>query len=298
MQLTSSNTIRPSNATWREYVSLTKPQDMWLLLLITAAAMRIATDALPSIGTIIFALLGGALAAGGASALNCYLDRDIDSLMPRTRNRPLPAEQMEPIQAKRFGLILSALSFFVLWFGTNLLAASISLVGIIYYVVVYTYWFKRRSTHNTFVGAAAWGIPSLVGWAAATGSLSIKSLVLFAIIFYWAPTYYWALSLVRREDFARANLPMLSVLRGKKVTRVQIGYYSVLLVTLTLLPTILGIMNFLYAETALLLGAVFIYLAIEVLRQPGVSVAARFLKYSQWYIALIISAMIIDRILF
>jgi protoheme IX farnesyltransferase len=181
----SSEALRSSNATWRDYFNLTKPQDALLILVTTLASLLIAGELLPSVSTVLLTVLGSVLAAGGAGALNCYLDRDIDAIMRRTRNRPLPMERIEPKQAYRFGVALCILSFFILWVGANLLAAVLSISGLLIYVVVYTYWFKRRSMQNVFMAGASWAIPPLVGWTAATGSLSITALALFAIVFYW-----------------------------------------------------------------------------------------------------------------
>jgi protoheme IX farnesyltransferase len=291
----SSEALRSSSATWRDYFQLTKPQDALLILVTTLAALFIAGETMPSVPTLLLTVAGSLLAAAGAGALNCYLDRDIDAIMTRTRYRPLPMERIEPKQAYKFGIALCVLSFFVLWMGANLLAAVLSMAGLLTYVVAYTRWFKRRSMQNVFIAGASWAIPPLVGWTAATGSLSITALALFAIVFYWTPIHQWSLGLLRLSDFTRAGIPILPVIKGSLTTRRQIVYYSVLMFVLTLLPAAIGLLGFLYAEAALLLGGVLIFHALHLLRNPGVAGAARLHRYSIIYLALLFTAMMLDR---
>ncbi|GIV95841.1 MAG: hypothetical protein KatS3mg057_0498 [Herpetosiphonaceae bacterium] len=289
------NTAAQARATWRDYVTLTKPRVISLLLLTTLGAMLIAGDHIPPLSTIVLTLIGGYLAAGGAGALNCYFDRDIDGVMSRTSRRPLPAHRIEPGQALIFGLVLSGLSFVILWLGANLLAAALAMLGIVYYVGLYTNWLKRTSTQNIVIGGGAGAIPPLVGWAAATGTLSPAAFLLFAIIFYWTPPHFWALALVRRQDYARAGVPMLPVVYGEHLTRVQIVLYSVLMLILTLLLSITGFMGAIYTAAALALGGLFLYYALRLLRSPSIPTTWRLYKYSLLYLALLFVAMVVDR---
>lgn len=299
MQVSHSiEAIRPILATWRDYLNLTKPRDILLILLITSATMMIAGENIPPLSTFILTLIGSSFAAAGAGALNSYLDRDLDALMSRTRFRPLPLERIEPRLALRFGVALCVLSSLVLGIGVNLLAASLSLVGVFLYVMVYTHWLKRRSTHNTYFAGASWAIPPLVGWVAATGSLSVTALSLFAILFYWTPISLWALGLFRLSDFTRAGIPILPVIKGSLITRKQIVYYSLLMVILTLLPAAVGLTGFLYPEAALLLGGGLVFYALDLFRHPSITGASRLHKFSQIYLALLFTAMILDRTIF
>lgn len=283
-------------ATWRDYVNLTKPRVISLLLLTTGAAMLIAGDGVPPVSVILLTLLGGYLAAGGAGVLNCYLDGDIDALMSRTRRRPIPDGRIAPRKALAFGLALSLLSFVTLWWGANLLAAVLAAVGILYYVLVYTVLLKRHTTQNIVIGGAAGAIPPLVGWAAATGGLDLTAAWLFLIIFFWTPPHFWALALVRRNEYARAGVPMLPVVRGPETTRLQIVVYSAILVGLSLLPVFWGPLGALYAAVALAAGTYFLYSAVQLWRRPGTQATWRLYRYSLLYLALIFVAMVIDRL--
>jgi protoheme IX farnesyltransferase len=264
-------------------------------MLVTLTTLLIAGENIPSISILSATMVGCCLSGAGAGALNSYLDRDIDALMQRTRNRPLPAERIEPRQALRFGIALCILSLFVLGLGVNLLAAAIAFVGFVVYVVIYTYWLKRRSMANIFFAGAAWAIPSLVGWAASTGSLTVSAISLFAILFYWTPINLWALGLVRLTDYTRAGMPILPVIKGSLTTRKQLVYYSILMIFLTLLPALIGLTDFIYAEAALLLGGVLVFNAFDLFRHPGISGASRLHKYSIVYLVLLFSAMMLDR---
>ena len=287
---------RSTRGVWFDYLSLTKPRVLSLLLLTTLASMLIAEDYLPRPATIIFTLLGGYLAAGGASALNCYLDRYLDAEMIRTRQRPLPAGRLRPEQGLYFGLILSGASFFVLWLGTTLLAAYLALGGIFYYVFIYTYWLKRRSVHSIVIGGAAGAIPALVGWAAVTGSLSPMAFFLFAIIFYWTPPHFWSLSLLIRDDYARAKVPMFPVIYGDQATRSQILLYTIPLIILTILPVAFDFLGPFYLVSAFLLGIIFIYEAWQVWRTIQLQPVRRLFRYSLIYLALLFVAMVIDQV--
>lgn len=295
MQVSSSSeAIQPSTSAWRDYLELTKPQDVLLLVLVTLAALLVAAERSPSPTILLMTLLGSAMASAGAGALNSYLDRDIDAVMIRTRTRPLPAQRLEPRNALRFGIVLSVLSIFVMAVGVNLLTALLTFLSIILYVLLYTYWLKRRSIHNILLAGASWAMPALVGWSASTGSISVSALALFAILFYWAPINFWSLGLVRPIDYSKAGLPTLPVLRGSLITRKQIVYYSILMVLLTLIPAAIGLANFLYAEAALLLGGLLVFNALDLFRHPSVSGASRMHKYTVIYLALIFTALLLD----
>jgi heme o synthase len=295
MELTSiPKATKAARADWRDYLNLTKPRVISLLLLTTLAAMLIAGEGIPALATISVTLLGGYLAAGGAGALNCYLDADIDAMMNRTRRRPLPSQRISGTQALAFGSGLSILSFLVLWWGANLAAALLAAGGILFYIFIYTLWLKRRSPHNIVIGGAAGAFPPLVGWAAVTGSLSLTAVLLFIIIFVWTPPHFWALALVLRADYQRAGVPMLPVVAGNSVTHTQIVRYVVLLALITFLPVLLGSMGFIYATAALLLNAVFIYQARQLRQRP---VAWRLYKFSLLYLALLFAAMVVDHLL-
>lgn len=280
-----------------DYLSLTKPGVVSLLLLTTVCAMILASPVLPSAITILITLIGGYFAAGAAGALNCYIDRDIDGLMSRTRRRPIPAQRLRPERALWFGLVLAALSFWLLWWGTNLLAASLAMLGIIYYVVLYTLWLKRSSPQNIVIGGAAGAIPPLVGWAAVTGSLAPLTFILFAIIFLWTPPHFWALALVRREEYARVKVPMLPVVRGVQSTTRHILVYTILLFSLSLLPALLGWLGPLYTACAVALGAVLVGCAVHLHWRPTARVAWQLYGYSLLYLALLFLAMSADHLL-
>lgn len=282
---------------WQDYLKLTKPRVISLLLLTTLVAMLITGNTVPSLATIAVVLVGGYLSAGGAGALNCYFDRDIDGLMRRTRQRPLPAQRLEPGAVLTFGLGLSLLSFVILWLGANLLAAGLGLLGIFWYVVIYTCWLKRRSSQNIVIGGAAGAIPPLVGWAAVSGTLSPTALFLFAIIFFWTPAHFWALALVLKQDYTDAGIPMLPVVRGQKVTYRQIVLYTVATVLLSLLLPLFGLIGLFYFIAALILGGLFIFKAIRLLQKPTVPATWRLYLYSLLYLALLFVAMVVDRLL-
>ncbi|WP_043097014.1 heme o synthase [Kallotenue papyrolyticum] len=297
--------IARSTATdWREtvknYVKLTKPTIVGLLLFTTVIPMFLAREGPydASFWALVFwTLVGGALAAGGAGAINMYLDRDIDARMSRTRQRPIPSNRIQPIHALSFGIVLNLIAFVVLVLTANLLAAVLAMIGTFYYTVVYTSWLKRRTTQNIVIGGAAGAIPPLVGWAAVAGHLSAEPLLLFAIIYYWTPPHFWALALLRQVEYARAGIPMLPVVAGEQATKWQILLYTVLLVAITALLTPLGMAGPLYLVLALALGAIFIRGAYRLYRQPGVSAAWPLYKYSSMYLALVFAAMLIDHLI-
>jgi len=275
-----------------DYVELTKPKVQSLLLFTTVATMEIAGN--PPVGKIALACLGGYLSAGGAGAVNHWYDRDIDAQMERTASRPVPAGRISPRAALTFGIGLAALSFVLMSLTLNILAASLAFGGFAGYVGVYTIWLKRRTWHNIVIGGAAGAIPPMVGWAAERGSLSWTAVYLFAIIFYWTPPHFWALSLLMKDEYAKVNVPMLPVVRGEAMTRQQIVLYSLLLVALTQLPFCAGVFGGLYLAASLVLGLSFISLAVVLYRRKDRASALRLYLFSLAYLALLFGAMVLD----
>jgi protoheme IX farnesyltransferase len=284
-------------APWRDYVTLTKPRIMSLLLLTGAAGMFVGARGLPPVGTLAVTLAGLALACGGASALNHVLDRDVDRLMRRTGHRPVAEERVAPARALEFGLALSAFSFVLLASLVNVLTAVLALVGNLFYVLVYTRWLKRSTPQNIVIGGAAGAVPPLVGWAAATGDLTVPALFLFLIVFFWTPPHFWALALVIKRDYAAARIPMLPVVRGDRETARQIVWYSIVLVGVTLLPFAWRTAGVLYLAAALLLGAVFLRLAWRLRRDTTPVRASALFRFSLLYLALLFVAMALDPLL-
>lgn len=280
-----------------DYISLTKPRIIVLLLIVAFASMLIASPGAVSPWVVVFTMVGGALSAGSANAVNCLLDRDIDALMSRTRKRPLPARRIEPSYAFAFAVILGIVAFVVFAVLVNLLSAVLAMVALFFYVGIYTVWLKRATPQNIVIGGAAGAMPPLIGWAAATGRVELPALVLFLIVFLWTPPHFWALALYRHDDYARAGVPMLPVIAGEEETRRQIVIYSLLLVTATLLLFPLGTMGWLYALAALMLGGGFVTLALHLQRQRTVRSAVQLFGYSLVYLALLFGAMAADRIL-
>jgi heme o synthase len=275
-----------------DYFELTKPKVQLLLLLTTITTMYVAGD--PSIGLVAVAVIGGFLSAGGAGAFNHWYDRDIDVAMARTANRPIPAGRISSRSALVYAFGLQVASFVILTVGANLLSAFLALTGFVWYTVVYTMWLKRRSPQNIVIGGAAGAVPPLVGWAAVTGSVAPAALYLFAIVFYWTPPHFWALSLLMKEEYARVGVPMMPVVHGEKETRRQIVLYTVLLTALTLLPFVFGFFGVLYAVVAAGLGAAFITLAIRLQREADRASALRTYLFSLSYLAILFVAMVAD----
>jgi protoheme IX farnesyltransferase len=287
---------RSTGQSVRAYFLLTKPRIIELLLVTTVPTMFIAARGVPSPWLMAATLFGGALSAASANVLNCYLDRDIDALMRRTARRPLPAHRVDPGDALRFGLVLGVAGFVWLWATVNLLSAVLATSAILFYVFVYTLGLKRRSTQNIVIGGAAGAVPVLVGWSAVTGRVGLPALVLFAIIFYWTPPHFWALSLRYKDDYAAAGVPMLPVVRGARETSTQILYYTVLLVAVTLLLYPAGRMGALYLATAVALGGAFIWRALELRRDLTGRRAIRLFSFSNTYLALLFLAMAVDAV--
>ena len=284
-------------ASVRDYVTLTKPRIMTLLLLTGAAGMVVGAGGLPGAGTFAVTMVGLGLACGGASALNHVLDRDIDRLMPRTGARPVAVERITPARALEFGLALSAFSFVLLASLVNVLTAVLALVGNLFYVLVYTRWLKRSTPQNIVIGGAAGAVPPLVGWAAATGNLTVPALFLFLIVFFWTPPHFWALALVIKRDYEAARIPMLPVVRGERETARQIVWYSLVLVAVTLLPFAWRTVGVVYLAAALLLGAAFLRLAWRLRLDTTPARARALFRFSILYLALLFVLMALDPLL-
>jgi protoheme IX farnesyltransferase len=279
----------------RDYVTLTKPRIMTLLLLTGGAAAFVGARGTPAPQTFALTMLGLALACGGASALNHYLDRDIDKLMgSRTDRRPIAAGRVPAERALEFGLALSAFSFVLLDSLVNAPTALLALAGNLFYVLVYTRWLKRSTAQNIVIGGAAGAVPPLVGYAGASGHLGWAALVMFAIVFVWTPPHFWALALMLKEHYARAGVPMLPVTRGERETARQIIRYTVLLVAVTLAPVALGTFGLAYAIAAVALGGAFLWLAVELRRTLARGAAVRLFHFSLLYLALLFVAMALD----
>jgi protoheme IX farnesyltransferase len=281
----------------RDYLALTKPRIIALLLVTTVATMLVADPAGPPIATVIWTMLGGYLAAGGAGAINHYLDREVDARMVRTRRRPLVSGRIEPMHGLIFGVALGVLAFVQLALTVNLLAACLAMAGLLGYVFVYTLWLKPLTPQNIVIGGAAGAVPPLVGWAAATGGLSLEAFYAFAIVFFWTPPHFWALSLLIKDDYARTGVPMLPVVRGEAETRRQIALYALALVAISLLPVAGGLLGIPYLVAALLLGGTFCVLALRLRANRQRSAALRLYLYSLVYLALLFTAMAADRVL-
>jgi protoheme IX farnesyltransferase len=275
-----------------DYVTLTKPRVQSLLLFTTVATMYVAGR--PSLETVLLTCLGGYLSAGGAGAVNHYWDRDIDARMARTANRPVPAGRISPRAALWFGIALALMSVVELSLAVNPLAAALALAGFLGYVFVYTIWLKRTTPQNIVIGGAAGAVPPLVGWAATRGSLDPTALYLFAIVFYWTPPHFWALSLLMKDEYAKVGVPMLPVARGETETRRQIVLYALLLVAVSMLPFAGRLLDGLYATAALVLGTAFVALAVVLQRRADRRSALRVYLFSLAYLAALFGAMVLD----
>lgn len=287
--VSNSITLTVSN-----YVALMKPWIVLLLLTTTLAAMLVAARGLPPFALLCLTLLGGALSSGGASALNSYIDRDIDPQMGRTARRPIPSGRIAPRNALLFGIAAIALGFGILFVGVNPPSAFLSLAGAFYYVVIYTIILKRRTPHNVVIGGAAGAIPPLVGWAAVTGEINLLAALMFLVIFSWTPPHTWALMLMVTKDYERVNVPMMPIARGESSTRRQIVIYALILVVVTLVPTIVQSLGLFYFSVALVLGGRFIHLALKLMRDGAKSTARKLYIYSNMYLAFLFLAMVVD----
>jgi protoheme IX farnesyltransferase len=280
------------------YFHLTKPRVIELLLVTTLPAMILADGKMPSLGLIVAVLFGGALAAGGANTINCWIERDRDQLMRRTAHRPLPHGDVKPEGALVFGLVLEVVAFALLWSTVNLLSASLAVGAMLFYVFVYTIWLKPRSPQNIVIGGAAGAVPVLVGWAAVTGELAAPAWVLFAIVFFWTPPHFWALSLKYFDDYKAAGIPMLPVAKGVPTAVRQIVVYSVIVVAVTFtLPLTTDDVGVVYVVTAAVLGALFIAQAIRLARDTTPAHAIRMFTFSNTYLALLFAAVAVDTLL-
>ncbi|HZR39116.1 MAG TPA: heme o synthase [Ktedonobacteraceae bacterium] len=293
----SQKELGPVRQTISNYIDLMKPHVTVLLLGTTVAAMAIAYRGLPSLGLVLATLVGGALAAGSANSLNCYLDRDIDQIMGRTQRRALPAGKVQPRQALVFGIIIGIASFVILSTFVNLLSAILACSAILFYVIVYTMGLKRSTAQNIVIGGAAGAVPVLVGWAAVTNNISLPAIWLFAIIFYWTPPHFWALSLLIQKDYEKARVPMMPVVMGEDETRRQIFLYSLLLLAVTMILFVMHTMGYFYLVAALVLGGILVYMSIRLLRDKTKHWARTLFWYSNCYLAAIFAVMVLDRVL-
>ena len=275
-----------------DYFELTKPKVQTLLLFTTITSMEIAGS--PKVSKIALCCLGGYMSAGGAGAVNHYYDRDIDAQMKRTATRPIPAGRISPRAALTFGISLATLSFVLMWVTLGLLPAALALSGFLGYVFIYTMWLKRSTPQNIVIGGAAGAVPPLVGWAATTGSLSWTAVYLFAIVFYWTPPHFWALSLLMKDEYAKVSIPMMPVVRGERETRRQILLYTLLLYAVTQLPFCAGEFGGIYLAASMLLGLAFIGGAVALYRRADRRTALRLYLFSLAYLALLFGAMVAD----
>jgi heme o synthase len=280
-----------------DYFELAKPRIIVLLLITTAAAMVMAARGIPPLGLVFWTLLGGALAAASAGALNCVFDADIDGVMRRTMDRPIPRGRISPMHGTIYAVALGIAAFAILYLLVNPLAAWLSLAGNVFYVAIYTMWLKRATPLNIVIGGAAGAVPPLVGWAAVTHAIGGPALGLFALIFLWTPPHFWSLALMTETDYAKARVPMMPNVAGEERTKREIIYYTILLVAASLLLYPLHVMGTLYVAAAAVLGAIFLYDTIRTWKDAGTFWARRTFKFSLLYLALMCLVMVIDRII-
>ena len=285
-----ANLVRMVN----DYIALTKPPIISLLVITAIGSMFVAAQGVPSPLTMLLVCVGGSLGAGGANALNHYMDQDIDSLMTRTRERPVPGRRISPANALGFGIILNVLAFSLLAVWVNVLAASLTMAASLFYVLVYTGWLKRTTPHNIVIGGAAGAIPPMVGWAAITGGLDLPALYMFTIVFFWTPPHFWALALLIETDYERAGIPMLPVVAGRENTVGNIFLYSIVLIALSLVFSATSAVGWVYLGSASVLGSVFLLLAWRLKSDSTASNARKLYLYSLLYLALLFVAMLAD----
>ncbi len=284
----------PARAFAKDLVSLTKPRIISLLLVTTIAPMFVAGH--PSWLLVAAVFVGGYMMAGGANAVNMYVDRDIDDRMSRTRLRPLPSGRMQPREVLTFGVLLSTTATWLFAVAANVLTAALALAGFYFYVFVYTRWLKRSTPHNIVIGGAAGAFPPLVGWAAVTNRIDLLAIYLFLIIFYWTPPHFWALALLKQKDYNRAGVPMAPLVWGEKQTKRQMFWYTVILIPLTILPYTFGVLGWIYTTAAAALGGTFVFEVLRVVRATEWTKSAwRLYKFSLLYLALLFAAMVVDR---
>ena len=290
----SAAASRSAQSTARAYIALTKPRIISLLILTALGGLFLASEGPPDALLTLVVLGGGALAAGGANALNHYLDRDIDGLMKRTASRPVVSGAVPPINAMRFGIALNVVAFVILGAFANPLSAVLTLSATLFYVFVYTKGLKRSTPQNIVIGGAAGAIPPMVGWTAVTGGLALPAVYMFAIIFFWTPPHFWALCLMIKDDYAEAGVPMLPVVAGVEETKLWILLYAVILVALTALFALTGAVGAVYLASALALSLVFVWFAWRLTRKPGIEGAKAAYLYSLAYLALLFGAIMVD----
>jgi len=281
---------------FNDYVTLTKPPIISLLLITAIGGMFLAAEGVPSLMTLLLVCVGGALGAGGANAINHFLDQDIDAIMSRTIKRPVASNRISPMHALIFGIALNVGAFFVLTYWVNLIAAVLTLAATLFYVLVYTGWLKRNTPQNIVIGGAAGAIPPMVGWAAVTGSLDLPALYLFTIVFFWTPPHFWALALMIQDDYADAGVPMLPVVVGEERTVQNIFMYSLALIALTILFAASDAVGLIYLGSAVVLGGVFIHLAWKLKRDYSIRRAKHLYLYSLLYLALLFAVMLADSV--
>ncbi len=285
--------------TWavlNDYLTLTKPPIILLLLITAAGGMFLAAKGIPSLPLLGLVWAGGALASAGANAINHQLDRDIDLIMLRTRHRPVADQRITPTKALIFGITLNILAFLVLWLLVNPLAAALTLSATLFYVLVYTLWLKRSTPQNIVIGGVAGSIPPLVGWAAVTGGLDLPAVYLFAIIFFWTPPHFWALSLLIQQDYERARIPMLPVVATRDYTTLNIFLYSLVLVGITAIFAASPAVNGIYLLAALVLGGIFLALAWRLKRESTRKRARTLYLFSLLYLALLFVSLMVDTV--
>jgi heme o synthase len=285
---------RPLVATIGSYVRLTKPRVIELLLVTAVPPMVLAQQGMPALGLIAAVVIGGALAAGGANTINCWIERDRDQLMKRTLQRPLPRGEIVPARALAFGIVLNVLAFALLASAANLLAATLTLSATLFYVFVYTLWLKPRTVQNIVIGGAAGAVPALVGWAAVRDGLGAPAWLLFAIVFFWTPAHFWALAMKYRDDYAAAGVPMLPVVHGVELTTRRIAAYATITVALTFAMTLTGDVGRVYAAAVFVLGGMFVTRAFALVREPSPQRAIRFFAWSNVYLMLVFVAVAVD----
>lgn len=296
--LTDTTLLEGKPSLLKDYVSLTKPGVISLLILTTITSMYITPAGIPEWSLVLWTTIGGWLMASGSHSINCYLDKDIDINMGRTSRRPIPSGRIPAWHALALGVVLGMIAFAILAIFVNMLTALLALAGFFYYVVIYTIWLKRTSKHNIVIGGGAGAFPPLVGWAAVTGSLAPEALILWLIVFFWTPPHFWALALIREKDYARAGVPMLPVVAGDVETRRQIVLYTLSMLAFTALPPLLGMLGWSYLLMASIFGGLFLYYALKLRRDGTTATAWALYKYSLLYLALLFVAMVVDRAVF
>jgi protoheme IX farnesyltransferase len=278
----------------RDFVTLTKPTIILMLLITAAGGMFLAAEGVPPLGIMILVLIAGSLAAGGANAINHQMDRDIDEIMGRTKNRPVAGHRISPSKALIFGIFLNVLAFGIFLIWVNLLAGLLTMSATLFYVFVYTKWLKRTTPQNIVIGGAAGAIPPLAGWAAVTGGIDLPAVYLFAIIFFWTPPHFWALALLIKRDYAEAGVPMLPVITTVGHTIQQIFYYTLVLVGLTVMFALTKTVGLIYLASALALGGIYIWMAWRLSRNQTNREAKKIYLYSLLYLALLFAAIMVD----